>query len=331
MRLVSTFSLQGAWRGQPQILEIFVIPGDEGRGVRLVVNEIPYQGPLAAGRLCIGPAQVLRSASPGRIPSCWPTSWPSAASPTWTSRRTRRLPLRWLPRFVGPTWPQAVRIEMAPLDPDASRLQPISMVAPIHVFRHPEIPMAISSRRGGNRRCSPPSQRRAPGGAALRARRGSALLMVLWISAALAAIAFSLANTVRGETDRTSTELDEVRGYYLATGAVDRAAVELLWSVTIHRREGRKIKQGSAWVDYTFPTGAAHVELIPETAKLDVNNIPPEQLMRLLTALGVDPGPAAEITRGIIARRAGAPAAGIPYFLSPGSVFSAAAERLFKR
>ena len=44
-----------------------------------------------------------------------------------------------------------------------------------------------------------------------------ALLMVLWISAALAAVAFSLANTVRGETDRTSTELDEVRGYYLAT------------------------------------------------------------------------------------------------------------------
>ena len=54
-------------------------------------------------------------------------------------------------------------------------------------------------------------------------RRGSALLMVLWISAALAAVAFSLANTVRGETDRTSTELDEVRGYYLAVGAVDRA------------------------------------------------------------------------------------------------------------
>ena len=48
--------------------------------------------------------------------------------------------------------------------------------------------------------------------------------MVLWISAALAAVAFSLANTVRGETDRTSTQLDEVRGYYLAAGAVDRAA-----------------------------------------------------------------------------------------------------------
>ena len=140
MRLVSTFSLQGAWRGQPQILEIFVIPGAEGRGVRLVVNEIPYQGPLTAGRLCLGPHKFFAAVRQRRIPSCWPTSWPSAASPTWTSRPTSDLPLRWFPRFAGPTWPQAVRIEMAPLDPDASRLQPISMVAPIHVFRHPEIP-----------------------------------------------------------------------------------------------------------------------------------------------------------------------------------------------
>ena len=96
--------------------------------------------------------------------------------------------------------------------------------------------------------------------------------MVLWISAALAAVAFSLANTVRGETDRTSTQLDEVRGYYLAGGAIDRAAVELLWSVSAQGE--RKIKQGSAWVDYTFPTGAAHVEFIPETAKLNVNTVP---------------------------------------------------------
>ena len=49
------------------------------------------------------------------------------------------VPLRWLPRFAGVTWPQGVRIEMAPMDPDASRLQPISIVAPIHVLRSPEI------------------------------------------------------------------------------------------------------------------------------------------------------------------------------------------------
>ena len=141
--------------------------------------------------------------------------------------------------------------------------------------------------------------------------------MVLWISAALAAVAFSLANTVRGETDRTSTEIDEVRGYYLATGAVDRAAVELLWSVS-SSAEARKIKQGSAWVDYTFPTGVAHVELIPETAKLDVNSVPPDRLMRLVTALGVEPGTAMEITQGILARRGGGGAISPP----PGPSFS---------
>jgi general secretion pathway protein K len=149
--------------------------------------------------------------------------------------------------------------------------------------------------------------------------RGSALLMVLWISAALAAVAFSLANTVRGETDRTSTALDEVRGYYLATGAVDRAAVELLWSVSFQGE--RIIKEGSTWVDYTFPTGVAHVELIPEASKLDVNSVPADRLMRLVTALGVPPGQAMEITQSILARRGGG--GGALSSLPPGPTFPA--------
>jgi general secretion pathway protein K len=140
--------------------------------------------------------------------------------------------------------------------------------------------------------------------------------MVLWISAALAAIAFSLANTVRGETDRTSTVLDEVRGYYLASGAVDRAALELLWAANYQGE--RRIKLGAAFVEYTFPSGVAHVELIPETAKLDVNTVPPDRLLRLVTALGVDPGQAAAIAQGILALRGDA---GSQLSLSPGSSF----------
>ena len=62
-------------------------------------------------------------------------------------------------------------------------------------------------------------------------RRGSALLAVLWLSAALAAIAFSLSTTVRAESERASTSVDGLRSYYLASGAIERAAVELLWSV----------------------------------------------------------------------------------------------------
>ena len=199
--------------------------------------------------------------------------------------------------------------------------------------------MAISSRTGGtdDRFVSSVSRGLArhdsPRKAMVCPTRGSALLMVLWISAALAAIAFSLANTVRGETDRTSTVLDEVRGYYLATGAVDRAAVELLWSVSAEK--DRKIKQGSTWVDYTFPTGTAHVELIPETARLDVNQVPPDRLMRLLLALGVEASPAMEITRGIVARRSSAggqlsPLPG-PSFPQPGASLQEIEELLSVR
>ena len=138
MRLVSTFSLQGAWRGQPQILEIFVIPGADGRGVRLVVNEIPYTGPAGAGQFCMGINKYL-PASPSpksfvladRLAFC---RFSYLDAPPDGSR-----PAEWYPLFAGANWPKAVRVEMAPLEPDPSRLQPISMTAPIRLHRSPEI------------------------------------------------------------------------------------------------------------------------------------------------------------------------------------------------
>ena len=128
--------------------------------------------------------------------------------------------------------------------------------------------------------------------------RGSALLAVLWLSAALAAIAFSLSSTVRGETERTSTEVDGLRSYYLAAGAIDRASLELLWSV--NTPDQRRIPQGSTAVNYNFPSGVARVEIIPEASKLDVNKVLPEELYRLVVALGVEPRRAQEITLGIV-------------------------------
>src|SRR6266571_4364792 len=60
-------------------------------------------------------------------------------------------------------------------------------------------------------------------------QRGSALLAVLWLSLALSAIAFSLASTVQGETERTATAVDGLRSYYLATGAIERAILYIQW------------------------------------------------------------------------------------------------------
>jgi general secretion pathway protein K len=105
-------------------------------------------------------------------------------------------------------------------------------------------------------------------------RRGSALLAVLWLSAVLAAIAFSLASTVRGEAERAATSVDTLRGYYLATGAIQRAILYTLW--------GRNPVGISS-----FPTGDATVEVIPEAAKFNINTAPPQDLFRLLEILGV--------------------------------------------
>ena len=54
-------------------------------------------------------------------------------------------------------------------------------------------------------------------------------MAVLWLSAALAAIAFSLASTVRGELERASTQLDGTRAYYLAAGGLERALLYMQW------------------------------------------------------------------------------------------------------
>jgi hypothetical protein len=107
--------------------------------VRLVVNEIPYQGPQAAGHTCLGPGKFFP-------PNAGPDSFVLADKLAFCRFAYLDRPWelnvipRWLPRFTGTTtWPQGVRIEMAPMDPDASRLQPISIVAPIRVLRSPEI------------------------------------------------------------------------------------------------------------------------------------------------------------------------------------------------
>jgi hypothetical protein len=141
MRLVSAFSLQGAWRGEPEILEIFVIPGAEGKGVRLVVNELPYQSPVAAGQFCLGPHK-FPGATAGEKSFVLADKLEFCRFSYLEQPLNVSLPLQWVARFAGDDWPRAVRIEMAPLEPDAARLQPITVVAPIHIFRRLEVPYA---------------------------------------------------------------------------------------------------------------------------------------------------------------------------------------------
>ena len=133
-------------------------------------------------------------------------------------------------------------------------------------------------------------------------RRGSALLAVLWLVAALSAIALSVGGTVRGEMERTSTALDGTRAYYLATGALERALLYMQWGQQYRGPDGspRYYEAGTRSLRFSFPTGEAVVEIVPETAKLNLNSARPQDLLRLLAALGVQPDPARQITAAIV-------------------------------
>jgi general secretion pathway protein K len=126
-----------------------------------------------------------------------------------------------------------------------------------------------------------------------KSRRGGALLAVMWLSAALAAIAFSVASSVRGETERTSTSVDDLRSYYLATGALDRAVLQMQWGLPFYQA-------GQPVLNLQFPTGDVTVEVMPETAKLNVNLVAAEQIYRILLALGQDEAHAGEIAQSIV-------------------------------
>ncbi len=124
-------------------------------------------------------------------------------------------------------------------------------------------------------------------------QQGSALLSVLWLSAALSMIAFTVATTVRSETERTSTQVDSLRCYYLATAGIDRALLHVQWGVPFY-------KSPMPLMRFEFPSGETVVEMIPENAKLDINKAKAEDLMPVVEAVGASPPLAAQITAAIL-------------------------------
>ena len=124
-------------------------------------------------------------------------------------------------------------------------------------------------------------------------RKGAALISVLWLTAVLVAIAFSVSTTVRGEIDRATTLSEGLRCQFLARGAMERFFLD-------YQRLGKRVFANGPIYRYTFPEGEAVVELIPEASKLNVNQIPAEELLRLLLAIGAPPEQAEAVTEAIL-------------------------------
>jgi len=145
MRLASTFSLQQGARGVPMILEFQVIPGENSQGVRLVVNEHWYTGSRGAGMFCLGMGADLLTGRPAPlfVPiEVGAGSFVLADKLAYCRFSYRDLvPApeleRWLVRWIKPVLPSAVRVDLAPLVPDSSRLEPLTLTIPVRVTRLP--------------------------------------------------------------------------------------------------------------------------------------------------------------------------------------------------
>jgi len=121
--------------------------------------------------------------------------------------------------------------------------------------------------------------------------RGGALLAVLWLSAALSAIAFTLAMSVRVEFDRAALNVSQTRAYYLAAGAIEITVQRLLRPRSPsedREQDPLEYPQGQRFLSYSFPAGTVVVEVIGETGKLGVNRASAEQLARLFVETGLD-------------------------------------------
>ena len=140
MRFVTSYSLADAWRGLPQIAVMQVIPGENNRGVRLIVNETLYTGPDQAGASITDVTQAGPSFAPvpagaqsfvlaDQLAYCRFEYLEPEAYPT---------PPQWRPDWRRPGWtPLGVRILMAPLENKPAESEIANITVPMNVTRDP--------------------------------------------------------------------------------------------------------------------------------------------------------------------------------------------------
>jgi len=141
MRFVTSYSLQDAWRGKPQILALQVIPGEDGNGVRLIMNETPYTDAAEAG-------QTIAAIDPDGSVHFAPIA---AGSQSFVlADRLAYCRFSYLEpeptppfRLWRPDWvltqklPLGIRIDMAPLDTSPADLHVSTITAPLNVDQTP--------------------------------------------------------------------------------------------------------------------------------------------------------------------------------------------------
>lgn len=134
-----------------------------------------------------------------------------------------------------------------------------------------------------------------------KSNRGAALITVLWLTTALAVIGFSVARTVREETQRTENLVDGSRATLLAKGAIERVIYFFLFPrYEIPGQPPPPLATGQQRAYLPMPGGDVVVEILPESGKLGVNSAKPEQLLSLFLAMGIPAQRAQGIAAAIV-------------------------------
>jgi prepilin-type N-terminal cleavage/methylation domain-containing protein len=139
LRFVSSYSLTEAARGAPHLVEYQVIVGENGVGVRLVMNEILYGGQKWLRPLCLG---MIPTEGGLQVPQFTPIQvggYSFVLADKLAACRFEYLhegdlpkPSTWTENWIEQwKWPMAVRIRLRPLASNPSILQPTSLTVPV--------------------------------------------------------------------------------------------------------------------------------------------------------------------------------------------------------
>lgn len=145
-QFVTGYTLEEAGRGYPRIVEYFVVPGEAARGggFRLVMQESPYTGPQSLSVYCSGtgmdplhraPVSLLRPPTLGARPFVIADQL-AYCRISYQRVHPATFQRDWADAHAGAALPAAIRIEMAPLRPDAARVQLSTTTIALRVTRN---------------------------------------------------------------------------------------------------------------------------------------------------------------------------------------------------
>ena len=133
-----------------------------------------------------------------------------------------------------------------------------------------------------------------------RGDAGVALLAVMSAVTVLILVALAFSGSVQIETRTAIYRKEATQAYALAEGGVQAAILEIAYPPADDQQDKPRLWiKGQRLVRVPYEQGAALVEIVNETGKLDLNVAGRKQLARLFEARGLDPAEAAQLAAAI--------------------------------